>query len=110
MISDDTTGSTTDHDLHRSSDGGYRFQFDPAAHVEVSTAICTVVAEISDVDPMSLEPLHHTIDPDALNALFKFSAPGYSGRDGYVHFTFAGHEITVFANGTVEIVPLSPDR
>lgn len=94
-------------DVHRSRDGTYRIRYDPAEHPEVSTLVCTVVAMIADVDTMNLEPLHQTIDPDALNSLFHFSKPGYSGNNGFAAFTFAGYDVRVFADGTIEIAPIS---
>ena len=92
--------------VYRVNGGSYRVQYDPARDSEISTLICSVVADISEVDPMELEPLHRTVDPDSLNSLFKFNKPGYSGDEGHVKFSFAEYNVTVHADGTVEIVPM----
>lgn len=102
MIAEDISHERS-YDVHRTSDGRFQVRFDPAEHHEISTLVCTVLADIAGVDPMDLAPLHHTIDPDALNSLFSFSEPGYSREIGYVHFEYSGFEVTVHANGTIEI-------
>lgn len=48
-----------------------------------------------------LPPLYWSIDPDALDALVG------SMEDGAVEFEYADHEVTVVADGSVTVVPLS---
>lgn len=57
----------------------------------VSTAVVAAVADAKDVDPLDLEPLYETVDPDALDALFS----GACGSPTEVSFTFAGFEVVV---------------
>lgn len=60
--------------------------------------IVEAVADAGEIDPTELPPLYNTIDPDALNALFRSSememtaALSYHGYDIIVH---SGGDITV---------------
>ncbi|WP_368407736.1 HalOD1 output domain-containing protein [Halorussus amylolyticus] len=56
-----------------------------------------------DADPVELNPLHSTVDPDALDALICVR----TGTDGDIHVTFAheDHAITVYSYGVVSIAP-----
>ncbi len=64
------------------------------------TVIATL-AEVMDADPVELDPLHSTVDPDALD---KFVRVG-TGTTGDIHvsFTHEDHEITVSSYGVVTI-------
>ncbi|MGM0372001.1 MAG: HalOD1 output domain-containing protein [Halobacteriota archaeon] len=66
-------------------------------------AVIGTLAEVMDVDPLDLEPLHSTVDPDALNAII--STP--PGMEGTVHVTFTheDHAITVYSDGEITITP-----
>jgi hypothetical protein len=55
----------------------YRAIFD-ADVVASSTAIVGAVSAITNKDPLNIEPLHSTIDPDALDTLFADSRRGES--------------------------------
>lgn len=66
-------------------------------------AVIETLAEVMDVDPVELEPLHSAVDPDALDALVRVR----TGTDGDVHATFTheGHGISVYSDGVVTITP-----
>jgi len=66
-----------------------------------STGVIETVAAAADREPMEMEPLYETIDPDALDALTRSGAGGTS-----VQFIFAGHDVTVHSNGTVAVRPM----
>ena len=51
-----------------------------------------------------LEPLYRTVDPDALDALFRPTAEGVR-RDVRVAFRYAGCAVTVRADGVVRVRP-----
>ncbi|WP_165875357.1 HalOD1 output domain-containing protein [Natrarchaeobius chitinivorans] len=71
-------------------------------------AVVSAVAAVSDTNPLDVDPLHSTIDPDALNEL---STPR-SGADGALHITFEyhGYEVTASSHGEIEVRPLeSPE-
>ena len=62
-----------------------------------SEAVLTAIAEREGVDELELrEPLYETIDPDALDALFR------DGR-GRVTFEYLGYLVTVDQDGEVEV-------
>jgi len=64
-------------------------------------AVVATLAEVMDVEPFELDPLHSTVDPDALDALVRVR----TGTDGDIHVTFTheDHTITVYSYGVVTI-------
>lgn len=97
----------------RSDDGGptadargsIRAEFD-WSDVLPSTAVVETVAIAADREPMALEPLYDTIDPDALDTLVR--SGGTNSANGMASVTFAleGHEATVQPDGTVVVWPV----
>lgn len=62
----------------------------------VSTRVVTVVARKSGVDVRALPPLHESIDPDALDALYApVNAAGGERAVPTVLFPYAGYEVQV---------------
>lgn len=96
---------TTDTD---SAGGGSAPQtFRNAPDEAVSETVVRAVAEASgrpvfatDSDGEPLAPLYETIDPDALDALFRGRADDPAGR---VRFVYSGHEVTVDRSGAVTV-------
>lgn len=68
-----------------------------------SLAVVATLAEVMDADPVKLDPLHSTVDPDALDTLLRVGN-GTTG-DAHLTFTHEGHEITVCSYGVVSITP-----
>lgn len=72
----------------------------------VSTALIDRVASVDGVHAEELAPLAHSINPDALDAIF---APRLNGelRDttGHVAFEYEGYEIEVSSEGTITVDP-----
>ena len=71
----------------------------------VSQTVVLAVAEATDEDPMELPPLYDTIDPDALNKLFGDRVDGAERLGGSFEFAYAGCDVTVRADGSVDVVP-----
>ncbi|UPV73982.1 hypothetical protein M0R89_15760 [Halorussus limi] len=70
----------------------------------VAEAIVTAVSSASDADERELRPLYDTIDPDALDALFRPVRSDVSHqREGRVAFEYGGHEVCVESGGTVRV-------
>lgn len=69
----------------------------------VSLAFVATLAEMMDVDPVELDPLHATLDPDALEAIVRVR-PGMEG-DTQISFTHEDHAITVYSYGVITITP-----
>lgn len=62
------------------------------------------VADVIERDPEAIEPLYNTIDPEALERLFASTAVPAEGSGGRVTFPLEGCEVTVYANGQLEVV------
>ena len=77
-----------------------RCQFDQE-QTPASIAVIATLADVLDVDPVELPPLHYSVDTDALDALARVRA-GMNG-DTHVTFTHDGHTITVHSYGMVAI-------
>ncbi len=73
-----------------------------------SMAVVAALSEVSETDPMELQPLHQTIDADALDALM-------SGREAdsdaiAVTLDAAGYTVTVSGDGVVAVSPSATQR
>ncbi len=68
---------------------------------ETSTAVISTVAEAADTDPLDMEPLHNTVDIDALDALLS----PHSARDGdrHISFRYHDHDVTVSSYGGITV-------
>lgn len=69
-----------------------------AREESASLAVVEAVAAADDASVLELPPLFDAVDPDALNAVFVDR-----GANGYAQFRYAGHVVTVRADGTVEL-------
>ena len=70
-----------------------------------SRKVIAEVARRTDVAPIDLPPLHDAVNPDALDALFRPTPTG-SRVDGTVSFEYSGYDVTVHADGYVDIARL----
>jgi|AntDeeMetagen134_2_1112570.scaffolds.fasta_scaffold00084_32 hypothetical protein len=81
----------------------YRAFYD-ADRESPSTAIVSAVAAVSDTDPLDMDPLHTTVDTDALNSLITpHRAPV---GDSHVTFEYCGCEVTASSYGGLKVRPL----
>jgi hypothetical protein len=80
-----------------------------------SEAVVRAVAAASDrncIEPnpddesVPLESLYGTIDPDALDALFRDA--GDESRTGAVEFAYCGYDVTVRSTGLVTVTEREP--
>lgn len=75
-----------------------RFQSNQTADPRpVHERVIAAIADGKSVDATALDPLYETVDPEALDALFK---PGVTGR---VEFTYEGHDVAVGSDGHVSV-------
>lgn len=72
------------------------------AERSASQRVIEAVAETTGNDPTEVGPLYHVVDPDALDHLFA-STPGSGRTGGRIEFTFAGCDVVVGADGSVEV-------
>jgi hypothetical protein len=87
--------------------GAYRARYDRDA-TAASMAVIAAVSNVLDTDPLELDPLHDTIDTDALDDLVRCRGPPNEPVD--VSFTVEGHKITVFSDGEVTLSPPNSER
>jgi len=73
--------------------------------------VVTAVAEATGTDPMSLEPLSDTIDPDALDQLFDPDpVDADQAATGSVTFHYEGSVVEVYADGQTVVSSPKNDR
>ncbi|MFC4542489.1 HalOD1 output domain-containing protein [Halosolutus amylolyticus] len=82
--------------------GTVRTQFDQEK-TPASIAVIATLADVLDTDPVELDPLQSTVNPDELDALVRVR----NGTNGDTHaaFTHEGHAITVHSYGVITITP-----
>lgn len=69
---------------------------------DVSTTVTNAVMEAADAAGTDLPPIQHSVDLDAIDALFTLDGAEPS-TDGHVTFTHAGFEVTVHSTGLVTV-------
>ncbi|WP_435178966.1 HalOD1 output domain-containing protein [Halorussus sp. AFM4] len=83
----------------------YHLDHDWRSDESVSAAVVRGVAAVTDTAPTDLEPLFATLDPDALDQLYR-SAAGDPGRgDCLVSFSYSDCAVTVAASGRITVRP-----
>lgn len=60
----------------------------------VSGAVVAAVADLTETDPIHLEPLYRAVDPDALDALFASTRPR-GDRSPHVSFTYCECDVEI---------------
>lgn len=76
----------------------YRVKYD-SVRATPSFAVVAVVSNITGIDPLELDPLYESIEPDALNALFTADISSAIR----LTFQYSGYEITVGNDDVVEL-------
>jgi hypothetical protein len=62
------------------------------------------VAELEDAEPHELEePLFETVDPDALDQVFRTQPDGPRRAEGRIQFSYYGYEVVAYADGRVSV-------
>ncbi|MFC7155251.1 HalOD1 output domain-containing protein [Halomarina halobia] len=75
-----------------------------------SVAVVETVARAMDREPMAMIPLHESVDPDALDALFQPLPEDRSPTDVSILMTYAGYAVTVRYTGDVTARRADPGR
>jgi hypothetical protein len=82
----------------------HHVHYDPESDADPSETLAIGVADVVGTDPLELDPLFDTVDPDTLDDFVKSGGcPEVGGR---IKFTFANHRVTVRASGLFEISPV----
>ena len=72
-------------------------------NTSVSNRVIQEVAKTLNEDPLELDPLFETIDPDALDSLFQNSKPAHP--NDRATFMMEGCQVTVFGTGRIDVTP-----
>lgn len=75
----------------------------PSHATDPSIAVVSVLAAVTDTDPMAIGPLHAAVDTDALDAIL--TEGPVDGSEVEIAFTFRGHDVTVCTGGTLSVRP-----
>ncbi len=92
----------TTHSSPQSSDDHYVVQYDRLDDEPLSVAVATAVASVIGRDVTELEPLHYTVNTDALERLFE-PRPNGLRSDGRVTFEYQGCTVTVTTDGKITV-------
>jgi hypothetical protein len=71
----------------------------------VTPAVLEALEEVTGTDRLELPPLYETIDTDALDRLFASLSGADDVEPATFQFTYAGHRVTVTADGDVTVSP-----
>ncbi len=84
----------------------YRATHDPNGPAALSTTVIHALADCMGVDVTdSRISLYDTVDPDALNELFRPRHDGTPRTGGTLTFVVDGHHVTVRGDGEIQIEP-----
>jgi len=84
----------------------YYTQHDFDGPAKLSTTVVHAVADVAGAEMTETEStLFQHVDPDSLDDLFSPAGPNAPRTNGHVSFTVWGHEVTVYSNGRIVIVP-----
>lgn len=89
-------------------------EYDIGAGESVSTAVVRAASAVKGCEPSELGPLAHSVDPNALDALFTALEDGTPRTGGRVSFVYSDCHISVDNGEYLTIEPLddllSPSR
>lgn len=77
----------------------HRRTFEWEAPGGASYAVVRAVAGVAGVDPVEMEPLHRSVDPEALDRIFAPTAEADSRAEGRVEFDYLGYRVVVKGHG-----------
>jgi hypothetical protein len=89
---------------HDDATGCYRVRYD-ATDAPPSAVAVGAVAAIAGTDPLDLDPVWDSVDPDALDDLFRSTPGGRLRESGQIVFSLADHRVAVDADDEMEIWP-----
>jgi hypothetical protein len=86
--------------------GIYTFQYTDHGLSSICEAITKAVSLITNRDPLNLDPLYNSINPDALDALFSAEILEQQGDGILVSFSYCEFYVTVTEH-EIRLQPLS---
>lgn len=108
MQTETSPATQTEEPQYDQTNDRYVFHHDVDGTATITTTIVHALASIAETDVSQGEfSLYDSIDPDALDRLFRPKADGTERAGGHVAFAALEHEVFVYANGDVIIYPPS---
>lgn len=95
-------GNQRERSEPRGNDGGavaYGTEFDWSDPDQPSAALVDVLARVEGVDPLDVDPIHDSLDPEALNALF--ARRNGNGATGSVTVTMGEYRVSIEEAGRI---------
>jgi len=84
----------------------YFVQHDFDGSAKLTTTLTHALSDVSGFDVTDTGfTLYDHVDPDALDQLFKPTEDGTIRMNGLLTFTVWGHQVTVYSDGQIAIVP-----
>ena len=80
----------------------YVAEFD-GGDVSPSVAVISVVTKITGQSATDLRPLHHVVDPDALDRIVRHRPSGPSRNERLVEFSYERLTIQLSSRGVIEV-------
>lgn len=106
MQTETTSDDETNEVQYDQANDRYVFHYDDDGTATLTTTIVHALASIADTDVSQGEfSLYDSIDPDALDRIFRPKADGTRRTGGHIAFTALEHEVYVYANGDIIIYP-----
>lgn len=106
MHAETTPGDETSDIQYDQANDRYVYHHDTDGSATLTTTIVHALASITDTDVSQGEfSLYDSIDPDALDRIFRPKADGADRTGGHIAFTALEHEVFVYANGDIIIYP-----
>ncbi|WP_306058783.1 HalOD1 output domain-containing protein [Natronococcus wangiae] len=106
MQTETTSGDETNEVQYDQANDRYVFHYDDDGTATITTTIVHALASIADTDVSQGEfSLYDSIDPDALDRIFRPKADGTQRTGGHIAFTALEHEVFVYASGDIIIYP-----
>jgi len=92
------------HQQHHSQ--AYVVQHDFDGSAKLTTTLAHAISDVSGIDVTGTGfTLYDHVDPEALDQLFKPKADGSPRMSGQLTFTIWSHQVTVYSDGRIAIVP-----
>lgn len=93
----DTTAKLTPNGGDQDDRASFHVTFDPVTD-SIPLVVIESVAAIQNEDPEELDPIHHAVDADSLESLFKPDHEAHSGVET-VQFVYEGMHVTIEREG-----------
>lgn len=106
MYRNETHAKQSPQQYQARNTGTYFIKHDFDGPAELTTTLAHALSDVSGVDVTDTGfTLYDYIDPDALDQLFKPREDATRRVNGNLTFTVWGHQVTVYSDGQIAIVP-----